>query len=217
MKLHLIRFSPQGSDIFDGFLALRKRILVDGLGWGLKCRDGMETDQYDRHGAVYSIVTQQGQVVAGARAISCGASQDGWTYMLKDAHDNLIRSIPSGLLSGFPTTAETWECTRLVMDEGSLGARGRQLAMRLLVFGLCEQASGAGCQEMISLSPVSLGRRLERLGYSVAQEAPTYVCEDDRRAYRVFRMRCNPSVNREVGLRFLAPGGVRDLANLDFT
>ncbi|WP_264213222.1 acyl-homoserine-lactone synthase [Leisingera thetidis] len=216
MQLHVFSFEQRSAfeAEYKGFLALRKLKLVDELGWGLAHDGTYEKDQYDRVGAVYSIVTRCGRVIAGARAVSCGGSDGQWSYMLKDAEDGKIPGIPGTLLSDYPGTSETWECTRFVMDETRADASQRSVETKLVVAGLCLASFRLEASELISLSPPGLGALLRRFGYKVRREAARYTCEDDGREYRVFRMMCEASVNRSLAARYLSPGSASLLREL---
>ena len=48
---------------FWEFLALRKKVFVDELGWDIPHNDEVEMDQYDTPVAHYSLVMKDGQVV----------------------------------------------------------------------------------------------------------------------------------------------------------
>jgi acyl homoserine lactone synthase len=201
MKLRTFCFSDQYlfGPCFENYLALRYRKFVKGLGWKLPHKDELERDQYDHPLSVYSIVERDNQVIAGARATPCSACWNGWTYMLKDAHLEKISSIPSGLLSVYPETADIWECTRLVLDENELSPEERTIAMKLVVYGLCKLAKGGGCEKLISLSPRVFSRYLKTLGYDAQPIGPVYRCEEDGLAYRPFAMPCDDQINQCLG------------------
>ncbi|QAX29300.1 acyl-homoserine-lactone synthase [Leisingera sp. NJS204] len=213
MQLHVFSFEHRRAfeAVYSGFLALRKLKLVDELGWGLVHDGHFEQDQYDRTGAVYSIVTQGGRVIAGARAASCAGNDGYWTYMLQDARDGKIPGIPGGLLNDYPETNLTWECTRFVMDETRADQAHPSIETKLVVAGLCRAAFGLGASELMSLSPQGLGPLLRRFGYQIRREAARYNCEDDGRQYRAFRMECDPGVNQYLAARYLSPGSATAL------
>ncbi len=195
MELHNFTFADlatNGSN-FCQFLALRKTVLVDGLSWTLPNDSVLEMDQYDHPLTHYSVVTQNGQVVAGARALSCSTKWNGWTYMLLDAHRSLLGGISPNLLHTYPQDIKTWECTRLVVDH-NLSLSDRTSALRLVVGGLCHQAFGRGAHSLLSLSPRVLGRKLRQLGYDAEAIGNQYQCSEDGRIYRVFKMTCDPTV-----------------------
>ncbi|NRB17574.1 MAG: hypothetical protein HRU33_08400 [Rhodobacteraceae bacterium] len=199
MQLHTFSFLDQHhhGPVFTEYLALRYWVLVAKLGWELSNDGSMERDQYDRPDAVFSVVTYQGKVIAGARALSCNASWDGWSYMLKDAALGKLTRIPNDLLAEYPDDDHTWECTRLVMDETVQSARVRLMALRLVVFGLCSVANKGGAETLISLSPSSFGRLLGIVGYAADPIGREYIGEEDGLPYRAFSMPCDQLVNAD--------------------
>ena len=139
MELHLFTFTDlhRHGDAFFGYLALRKQHFVDQLNWDLS-HDGVnEMDQYDHPQATYAVVTDGGRVIGGARAMPCSANWAGWTYMLRDAWRGKADYIPRDLMTHYPDTSDTWECTRLILAD-DLAAEKRTLALKLVVFGLCD-------------------------------------------------------------------------------
>ncbi|AZV77918.1 hypothetical protein EBB79_08435 [Parasedimentitalea marina] len=200
MRLHTFSFLDQyhHGSIFSDYLALRYRALVRKLGWDLSHDGSVEMDQYDHPGAVFSVVTYQGKVIGGARALPCSASWGGWSYMLKDASLGKLGRIPNDLLSEYPNAGHTWEGTRLVMDETVESAQVRLMAIRLVVFGLCKLASKGGAETIISLSPSPFGRLLGVMGYTAVPIGREYIGEEDSLSYRAFSMPCNPLINADV-------------------
>ena len=215
MELHTFFFTDlhHHGDSFTSYLALRKRLFVDQLGWSL-AHDGIhEMDQYDHPHAAYSIVTRNGKAVAGGRALSCSADWMGWTYMLNDAHQEKLNFIPGNLMEHYPTDRGTWECTRLVVDDTSLTACDRSVALKAVVFGLCQIASQYGGEWLLSLSPVTFGRLLKSIGYAARSCGTRYIGVEDRKPYRPFRMPCDPRVNKQLCAPMVA-GGVNSSSDL---
>ncbi len=207
MQLHTFSFIDQHlhGSAFADYLGLRYRVLVDDFGWDLSNDGSVEMDQYDHPGAVFSVVTNEGGVVAGARALPCNASWGGWSYMLKDAALGKVTRIPDDLLPEYPCSNDTWECTRLVSDDTMLSSRAGLMALRLVVFGLCQEAGGRGADNLISLSPSSFGRLLRMLGYNADPLGREYIGEEDGRLYRAFSMPCDRLVNAGACGELMAP------------
>ncbi|UWQ93017.1 hypothetical protein K3727_09635 [Rhodobacteraceae bacterium M382] len=216
MELHTFCFSDlhRHGDVFWDYLALRKHHFVDQLGWHLSHDGRLEMDQYDHPLAVYSVVTHAGYAIAGARALPCNAMWGGWSYMLRDAHLGKLDFIPAGLMNVCPETEETWECTRLVLQD-EIPSLQRALVLKLIVFGLCREVSTRGGTSTISLSPVALGRLLRTIGYDAFPSGEKYKGVEDRRLYRPFQMLCDPGVNEAECSQYLSPlsghGGQEDL------
>lgn len=200
MKLTTFSFIDRADyhQCYTGFLELRKRVLVDGLGWDLPVTGETESDQYDNPTAVYSAVEYKGRVIAGARAAPCSARWGGWSYMLNDADQGLIPGIPRGILSSYPTENSVWECTRFVSDDVLGTSEDRLRATRMVVAGLCQLSGGLGASSLMSLSPAPLGRLLRSFGYKVSIVGAAYVCADDGRRYRPFTMDCDVKVNSDL-------------------
>lgn len=212
MQLHVFNYLDQykHGSVYREFLGLRKRVLVDGLGWQIPHNSEVEEDQYDNPTAVYSVVRANGAVIAGARAAPCNSQWGEWSYMLKDARDGKIDAIPKDLLQTYPESASTWECTRFVSAntgfarQSSWAAEQMETATKLVVAGLCEFAFDQGAEHLMSLSPLGLGRLLRSFGYQAKTAGGGYRCREDGRRYRPFFMTCDKHVNRALFQRHLA-------------
>lgn len=180
-------FHRHGSAFYQ-FLALRKRVLVDQLGWQVPHDDHVEMDQYDSPLAQYSLVWQDGKVLGGARAMSTTASWGEHTYMLRDALCGKLPHIPPHLMSVDIASPLVWECTRLVMSDEVRTQAERAQCLRLIIDGLVTIARKRGAEELICLSSVFLMRAMRQLGYQVTPLGETYRNDEDGRVYGVLRM-----------------------------
>ena len=82
-------------------------------------------DQYDNPKARYALVIgDEGQVLAGARALPTSARWGDITYMLRDAQDGRIGGIPADLLGERILPDTMYECTRLVISPELRGDAG---------------------------------------------------------------------------------------------
>lgn len=182
---------PENGRLLSGFLKLRYNWFVARLNWSLP-NDGMiEMDQYDNPLASYSVVSLNGEVIAGARAVPANADWMGWSYMINDARLGRLTGLPG---HGMPDTGRSkslWECTRLVVDD-TLSQEDREMALALVIDGLCQMARKRGVTELVSLSPILFGRVLRRLGYAPSSCGESFHCEDDGRVYRAFKMAVPP-------------------------
>ena len=76
IRFDFSNFHRHGTAFYD-FLALRKQVFVDDLGWDIPHDENVEMDQYDTPIAQYSLVLKDGKVVGGARGMAprrCGES-----------------------------------------------------------------------------------------------------------------------------------------------
>jgi N-acyl-L-homoserine lactone synthetase len=173
-----------GSAYFD-YLALRKKFFVDTLGWGIPHNAKFEMDQYDNPLARYSLVLQDGEVVAGARAMPTSAVWGSHTYMLGDAVSGKLSTIPSDVIDQEISTTNVWECTRLVIAEHITAMPDRIRCLELIVDGLIDMAEDCGADKLISLSNLWLLRALRQLGYAADLMGKPYVNADDGHKYAV--------------------------------
>lgn len=190
--MHNIRFDftalHRHGTAFWEFLALRKKVFVDDLGWDIPHDDAYEMDQYDTPVAHYSLVLNDGRVVGGARAMPTTAIWGSHTYMLRDAFSGKLTHIPPEVMSVEIASPKVWECTRLVISDSLKTQAERSECLALIVDGLVETARARGADELICLSSLMLMRALRQLGYDVRQLGQTYRNGEDGRAYAVLAM-----------------------------
>ncbi len=194
-------FHRHGSAFYK-FLALRKQVFVDDLGWQVPHNDTVEMDQYDTPVAHYSLVMKDGEVVGGARAMATTAVWGEHTYMLRDAYSGKLPHIPPHVMSVEIASANVWECTRLVISPSLTTAAERSECLAMIVDGLVDVARDKGADELICLSSLALMRALRQLGYKVAQLGTTYRNAEDGRLYAVLRM---PAAYSNMRLRQTQP------------
>jgi acyl homoserine lactone synthase len=173
---------------FYEFLALRKQVFVDELGWDIPHNAEVEMDQYDTPLAQYSLVLKDGKVVGGARAMATTAVWGEHTYMLRDAHVGKLKYIPPRVMSVEIASPRVWECTRLVVSPSLTTHAERAQCLSMLTDGLVDMAREAGAEEMICLSSMHLMRLLRGLGYDCTRLGETYRNEEDGRLYGVIHM-----------------------------
>lgn len=182
---------------FWEFLALRKKVFVDDLGWDIPHNAEVEMDQYDTPVAQYSLVLRDGRVVGGARAMPTTAVWGGHTYMLRDAFSGKLPHIPAHVMQVEIATPNVWECTRLVISDELKTQAERSECLELIVDGLVDTVRAAGGEEMICLSSLALMRALRLLGYDVGRIGETYRNGEDGRAYGVLTMPADYSRSRK--------------------
>ncbi|MFN3661745.1 MAG: acyl-homoserine-lactone synthase [Yoonia sp.] len=187
ITFNLTQLHKHGTAFFE-FLALRKKVFVDQLGWDIPHDDDVEMDQYDNPQAYYSLVLQDGKVVGGGRAMATTARWGSHTYMLRDAIEGKIIGIPASVVPEAFVTANIWECTRLVVSPEIKDLATSARCLELIVEGLVEQAVAQKATDLMSLSPPSLIRTLRKFGYSPSMIGEPYVNAEDGRRYVVLSM-----------------------------
>ena len=101
-------------ELFANILRARRESFIIKRSWDLPESMGMEYDQYDTPQSRYVAVHDStGRVLAGARLTPTTARCGIYSYMIKDAQDGLMESIPQDLLyEDAPVSPEIWEVTR---------------------------------------------------------------------------------------------------------
>ena len=180
-------FHRYGTAFYD-FLALRKQVFVDELGWDIPHNQEVEMDQYDTPIARYSLVLKDGKVVGGARAMATNAVWGEHSYMLRDARIGKLQHIPPQVMNVEITNPRVWECTRLVISPSLATAAERSQCLAMLTDGLVDMAREAGAEELICLSSIAVMRLLRGLGYDCTRIGETYRNDEDGRIYGVLHM-----------------------------
>ena len=187
ITFNLTELHKHGSAFFE-FLGLRKQFFVDQLGWDIPHDDDVEMDQYDNPKAYYSLVIEDGRVIAGGRAMATTAQWGSHTYMLRDAVEGKIIGLPETIVAEAEITASVWECTRVVVSSDIKDPVKSAECLSLIVEGLAEQALAQGGTELMALSRPSLMRALRKIGYAPQMIGKPYVNAEDGRRYVAMRM-----------------------------
>lgn len=170
-----------GTAFYD-FLRLRKTFFVDQLGWDIPHDDEVEMDQYDNPQAWYVLVLDDdGQVVGGGRTMPNSARWGTHTYMLNDAVEGRIASIPGTVMEGVRVATRIWEVTRLVVSDALTTQAERSECLSLMLGGIESLLLRFGGVEAISLSPVPMVRAVRSLGFEAERRGEPYLCEDGRK------------------------------------
>ena len=187
IRLNLSNLHEFGPAFYE-YLKLRKQFFVDTLGWDIPHDDDVEMDQYDTPQAHYSIVLSNGKVAGGARTMPTTSAWGDYTYMLRDAVDGKLGSIPSDLVSGVVASPLVWECTRIVISDDLKGLAERARCLELIVEGFVRTAVECGARQLIGLTRPGLARSLRQYGYDVTRISRTYRSEGDGHVYAVLSM-----------------------------
>ncbi|SEQ36918.1 N-acyl-L-homoserine lactone synthetase [Loktanella sp. DSM 29012] len=146
-------------ELFANILRARRESFIVRNNWKLPESMGMEFDQYDTPASRWLAVHDvDGRVLAGVRLTPTTAQCGVYSYMIRDAQNGLLSSIPDDLLFGAaPVDSGTWEVTRgfIVHD---LPAAQRQRVRIRLVNQMLRTARTEGIGRMIALLPSNWGR-----------------------------------------------------------
>lgn len=196
VTFNLTELHKHGSALFE-FLALRKQIFVDQLGWDIPHDDDVEMDQYDNPNAYYSLVVQDGKVIGGMCAMATTAQWGAHTYMLRDAVDGKLIGIPADIIPHAEVTPNVWEATPVVISDKVATQAERAECLSLVLDGVVRQARGHDATEIIALCPPVFARTLRQLGFPAKIIGQPYVNLHDERRYVAMRM---PAVCRDVAV-----------------
>ncbi len=169
---------------FYEFLRLRKTFFVDQLGWDIPHDEEVEMDQYDNPQAWYTLVlNDDGEVVGGARNLPTTAKWGPHSYMLKDATEGKLGSIPTDIMDKAVVNDRVWETTRMVISDSLQTHAERSECLERIVEGIQEISTGHGATEVVCLTLPPMVRALRSLGWPAERRGQPYQCPDDGRTY----------------------------------
>ncbi len=140
-------------ELFANILRARRDAFILNNQWDLPQTMGMEYDQYDTPQSRWIAVHEVGRVYAGVRLTPTTARCGIYSYMIRDAQNGLLESIPTDLLfDDAPVDEATWEVTRgfIVSD---LPASLRQKVRMKLVLEMLRTSRVEGIGRMVVLLP----------------------------------------------------------------
>jgi len=146
-------------ELFANVLRARRESFIVRNRWELPESMGMEYDQYDTPQSRWLAVHDTGgRVLAGVRLTPTTARCGIYSYMIRDAQNGLLDSIPSDLLHGEAPVAEgTWEVTRGFVAHGIPAAIRHKVRMRL-VMQMLRTCRAEGIGRMLALLPSNWDR-----------------------------------------------------------
>jgi len=150
-------------ELFANVLRARRESFIVRNQWKLPEAMGMEYDQYDTPQSRWLAVHDDtGRVLAGVRLTPTTAQCGIYSYMIRDAQNGLLDSIPTDLLyETAPVEQTTWEVTRgfVVHD---LPAALRQKVRLHLVLQMLKASREEGITRMLALLPSNWDRWANR-------------------------------------------------------
>lgn len=146
-------------ELFANILRARRESFIVRNRWNLPETMGMEYDQYDTPQSRWLAVhSESGQVLAGVRLTPTTAQCGIYSYMIRDAQNGLLESIPSDLLyDDAPVEEGTWEVTRGFISHDT-PAHLRQRVRLRLVHQMLRTSREEGIRRMVALLPSNWNR-----------------------------------------------------------
>jgi N-acyl-L-homoserine lactone synthetase len=158
--------------LFSDLLRARHRTFNIDKHWDLPHSDGMEFDQYDTPASRWVAVHEPGGVLAGLRLTPTTHRCGIYTYMIKDAQEGHLGTIPRDLLFGeAPVSPTVWECTRGFIAPHVEG-RERMRVHQRLNEEMVRAAREVGATSVLAIVPATAPRLLRRVGLDVTLAGP---------------------------------------------
>lgn len=153
--------------VIRGQAQYRHKVFVQTLHWNLPCRDGIESDQFDRQDTVYVVALDDDDEVVGT------------ARLLPTTRPYLLSEVFPGLLGGQPPpcSPEVWELSRFAAVD--FAAKTRSAATQFsaptasaLLRAALDVAASHGAQRLVTVSPVGVERLLRNAGFAAKRMAP---------------------------------------------
>lgn len=146
-------------ELFANILRARRESFIVRNRWNLPETMGMEFDQYDTPVSRWLAVHDNaGQVLAGVRLTPSTAKCGIYSYMIRDAQQGLLDTIPQDLLhEEAPIEEGVWEVTRGFV-QADIPADIRQKVRLRLVMQMLKTSREEGIRRMLALLPVNWDR-----------------------------------------------------------
>ena len=165
------------------FFKLRRDVFITEMSWDLFQHGTLEFEQYDDPSTIYILVHVGEIVLGGARLVrtdrQLGTGRVRYTYMILDAYDGVITTIPSQICTQRPPQdPKIWELTRFAVrkDYAGFGTEVLKGCNRFL-----QQVDADAC---LMLGPPAFLRMARSMGFSPTPLGP--VCGNEDGRFRAF-------------------------------
>lgn len=179
--------------LFANILKARRKSFIVQRQWDLPETDGMEFDQYDTPQSRWIAVHEFGQVLAGIRLTPTIARCGVYSYMIRDAQQGMLGSIPTNLLyKKAPVSANVWESSRVFIAQ-HVPSHVRADVQKNLMSEMVETARSLGATQLLGLCPAVWGRWMQRIGMDTVPAGPVLDIEGAKN--RVVKMTIQQALN----------------------
>jgi N-acyl-L-homoserine lactone synthetase len=163
--------------LFTNVLRARHESFIVHRKWDLPQYQGMEFDQYDTPQSRWIAVHEFGQVLAGIRLTPTTAACGIYSYMIRDAQNGLLGSIPQDLMyEEAPVADHIWETSRIFIAH-HVPASKRGEIQRDLMAEMVRSAAKSGATQLLGLCPSVWSRWMRRIGYECVEAGPKMTIE----------------------------------------
>jgi len=159
-------------ELFANMFRARHRTFIVQNHWNLPEANGMEFDKYDTPARRWVVVHQLGEVLAGVRLTPtihrCGI----YSYMIRDAQNGLLETIPPHLLfEPAPVDPQVWESSRVFVAE-DVPANQRLMVQMQLIHEMVISARALGATSVLGMIPEHSPRLARRVGLDCIPAGP---------------------------------------------
>ncbi len=165
-------------ELFANLFRARKQSFIVEKNWDLPEALGMEYDQYDTPASRWIAIHELGDILAGIRLTPTTAKCGIYSYMIKDAQEGRVGSLPPDLLyDKAPVDPNVWECTRVFVSN-AVPMRIRRRVHGYMVGAMIRSARDLGATQLIAITPGNWRRWYGRCGLSAAAAGPMIHIDD---------------------------------------
>ncbi|WP_179380647.1 acyl-homoserine-lactone synthase [Jannaschia marina] len=158
--------------LFTDLLRARHRTFIEQAQWDLPQADGMEFDQYDTPASRWVAVHDFGRILAGVRLTPTTHRCGIYSYMIRDAQQGLLETIPSDLLyDEAPVAGHVWESSRVFVCD-DVPAKMRLRVQMQLIAQMVQSARELGATSVLGLIPANSPRLARRVGLDCVPAGP---------------------------------------------
>jgi len=165
--------------LIGSFFQLRRDVFINEMSWDLFQHQAQEFEQYDDPSTVYILVHEGEEVLGGARLIRTdrivGTGRVRYTYMILDAYDGSITTIPAEICSERPPQDPmVWELTRFAVRRSHAG-------LGQVILGACNAyLASVNAHTCLMLGPPAFMRMAKSMGYRSSPLGPICGNKDGR-------------------------------------
>ena len=154
-------------ELFANLFRARRQSFIVQNRWDLPEALGMEYDQYDTPASRWIAVHQYGEILAGIRLTPTTARCGIYSYMIRDAQNGLLDTIPADLLYyDAPVEENIWESSRVFVSHNTpMNIRRRVHAH--LITEMTKSARDLGATRVLGIIPASWPRWGTRCGLDI--------------------------------------------------
>ncbi len=167
-------------ELFGNLFRARKQSFIVQKNWDLPEAMDMEYDQYDTPASRWIAIHEGGKIYAGIRLTPTTTHCGIYSYMIRDAQQGLLSSLPQDLLyENAPVNEQTWESSRVFVAHDT-PQRIRRRVHAHLVATMLKGAREQGASHLVGIIAATWPRWLGRCGLeakAIGRKLPMEDCD----------------------------------------